>query len=41
MGPAVADEADPGLEGPATGKTEVCCLDCCMMYYYVMNTVKR
>ena len=26
MGPAVADEADPGLESPATGRTEVCCL---------------
>ena len=28
MGPAVAEEADPGLESPATGRTEVCCLDC-------------
>ena len=29
MSPAVADEADPGLESPATGRTDVCCLDCC------------
>ena len=29
VGPAVADEADSGLKSPATGRTEVCCLDCC------------
>ena len=28
MGPAVADEADPGLESPAAGRTEVCVCVC-------------
>ena len=28
MCPAVADEADPGLEGPAASRTDVCCLCC-------------
>ena len=28
MSSTVADEADPGLEGPSTGRTEVCCLCC-------------